>query len=258
MRIHRLCGEGGAFLRRAFTLIELLVVVAIIAVLAALLLPALRSARQSARAAQCMNNLRQLYLAESAYMDDYNGKFTPHQDVGSGACGCWNGKRWYGYLNSYLRATWNDGSSCGGNTLSTFQRGSNGVGLCPGNYNGEAWDPAWWSNSGHSIWFGYGDNFAVMNNGNIGDCPDNPARQPHSLSEISRPSEKPLFGCTYIYSSTGGIYLLNPNLADSLGYTYGLSYVHNGKSNLVYVDGHVEAKSKAQMIASTGWNVASP
>lgn len=60
-------------MRPAFTLIELLVVVAIIAILAALLLPALRNARNSARTIQCMNNMKQIGLATSLYMDE-NGE----------------------------------------------------------------------------------------------------------------------------------------------------------------------------------------
>ncbi len=61
-------GVGG------FTLIELLVVVAIIGVLASLLMPGLSKAQATARKAACLNNLRQVGIAVTAYAQDHDGR----------------------------------------------------------------------------------------------------------------------------------------------------------------------------------------
>ena len=81
--------------RRGFTLIELLTVVAIITVLAALIMTAVFSAQESARLADCRNNLSQLHKLMLLYTTSY-GNYLPalwHErwigEMGLAGCGSW-------------------------------------------------------------------------------------------------------------------------------------------------------------------------
>ncbi len=85
-----------------FTLIELLVVIAIIAILASLLLPALAKAREKGKAASCVNNLRQMAIAQRLYADDQEGRFCfTFQVRGDNVFR----KAWFNFLQPYQQTT---------------------------------------------------------------------------------------------------------------------------------------------------------
>jgi prepilin-type processing-associated H-X9-DG protein/prepilin-type N-terminal cleavage/methylation domain-containing protein len=71
--------------RGAFTLVELLVVIGIIALLVAILLPAMNRARESARATQCMSNLKQINMAMLMFANSNQGYLPQIGTAGTGA-----------------------------------------------------------------------------------------------------------------------------------------------------------------------------
>ena len=95
--------------KRGFTLIELLVVIAIIAILAAMLLPALSASRNRARAAHCASNLKQLGVAAHMYTADNQDYCVPYYTpayTGNGKWedGFWTDARfWYVQLAPYAQ-----------------------------------------------------------------------------------------------------------------------------------------------------------
>jgi prepilin-type processing-associated H-X9-DG protein len=77
----------------------LLVVIAIIAVLASLLLPALSGAKQKGKNTFCLNNLKQIGVANHIYLDDSNDKI-PYAGIRFvGGSAHWS---WDDMLSSYL------------------------------------------------------------------------------------------------------------------------------------------------------------
>lgn len=82
--------------RTGMTLVEVVVVVSILGVLSAMLLPALGRARQQAHSMVCVNNLRQLFMANTMYARENNDRYVraaPDINEGFGGRVRWHGVR---------------------------------------------------------------------------------------------------------------------------------------------------------------------
>ena len=87
--------KGSSAIR--FTLIELLVVIAIIAILAAMLLPALSSVKGTAQSTQCQSNQKQTAMGAIRYGDDNQGMIY----LGSNGTNYWTEMAKWGYYKKH-------------------------------------------------------------------------------------------------------------------------------------------------------------
>jgi len=86
-----------------FTLIELLVVIAIIALLAAILFPVFSRARENARKSSCSNNLKQITLGWTQYIQDWDEMTIPVSTTGSSGTGV--AFVWNQLIQPYVKST---------------------------------------------------------------------------------------------------------------------------------------------------------
>lgn len=214
--------------RQGFTLIELLVTITIVALLSSLTFAGWKQFRGSATCAVCSNNLRQLSAATNLYLGDNNGFFPSYLKAAPG------GRMWWFGLETSL------GGAAEGSRDLDVTKGPlypyidevGKVEVCGAfNYNGALWKPKFKGAS-----YGYGYNWIL--GGRISGMPMNVATLRSGAGVI-------LYGdCGQVNTFQAPASQSNPlieefYLINETDKT--IHFRHNGRANILFVDGHVES-----------------
>ena len=218
--------------KACFTLIELLVVIAIIAILAAMLLPALSSARESAKASQCISNLKQVGTAYAMYHDDNEGFycFNLSSTFNNKPCNPFSGHAITngGYLGEYLPTDVGHKSNyvcIGGYYVKNATTIKASRFKCPSLTTPPA----------SNYHYGYAQNNRITSNGKMDIAGKEGVGVPYNVSVVNSPD---------IFMVISELKLANSQIIKYQCTAEEIGFWHNQHANVLHGDWHVEAWSK--------------
>ena len=242
---------------KKFTLIELLVVIAIIGILASILLPSLSKAREKVKQAVCINNHKQLNIAEQLKLDDSDLLQTAWQNIkpeyGSGYPVSGNSVVWIWPLEQYVDKTfdWRDNPGTLGKIVD-----------CPSRKD------EWSDRYGGNLHSNYGWNWCGVSEDNLNDglgltnnnIYGRTAGGPITITSILSPSNTIIFGPSWSHGSGGSgmtdwviparEQLMNTQNSMSSPQHYA---PHLNKTVVSMADGSARSTSLSQLISKQEW-----